>query len=96
MLTARKLTDEEIKDNDSKYEGCFMLEPRQYLDWAIDKKIHSRGCVQYNYDRLVLAFMLANDWDENSAITWIDYNLKFDPKNPKMPVIYREPVDDDD
>jgi hypothetical protein len=96
MLKARRLTEEELKDNDKRYEGCFMFEPRAFLDWAIDKKIHSRGCVQYNYDRLVLAFMLSNNWDENSAVSWVDYNIEFNPKDPKMPTVYREPADDDD
>lgn len=96
MLNARKLTEQELKDNDERYSGCVFFEPREYLDWAIDKKIHSRGCVQYNYDRLVLAFMLANNWDENSAVTWIDYNIERNPADPKMPVLYFEPADDDD
>jgi len=96
MLKARKLTEEELKENDFKYNDCIMLEPRNFLDWAIDKKIYSRGCVQYNYDRLVLAFMLANDWTEESAESWIDYNIEFNPREPKMPVIHREVADDDD
>lgn len=96
MLKARKLSEEEIKANDELYQGCIMLEPREWLDWAIQRKIPTTGAVEYNYDRLVLAFMEMNGWDENSAEAWVDYNIDFKPVSSLHPVMYHEPVDYED
>jgi hypothetical protein len=96
MLKARKLSEEEIKANDELYKGCVMLEPREWMDWAIQRKIHSKGCIEYNYDRLVLAFMEMNNWDENSAESWVDYNIDVKNPDPRYPVVYHEPIDDDE
>lgn len=98
MLKARKLTKEELDANDIKYKGCTMLEPREWLDWAIEKKDAKTGGVVYFYDRLVLAYMEAEQWDEDSAISWIDYNtirsLPYMP-DPK-PIIYFENYEDEE
>ena len=48
MLKARKLSEEEIKANDELYKGSFMLEPREWLDWAIQRKIPTTGAIEYN------------------------------------------------
>lgn len=95
MLKARKLSEEEVKANSETYKGCVMLEPREWLDWAIQRKIPTTGQIEYNYDRLVLAFMEMNEWTEESAESWIDYNI--DGVNDiNCPVVYHEPVSDDD
>jgi hypothetical protein len=96
MLKARKLSEEEIKANDDLYKGCVMLEPREWMDWAIQRKVPTTGAIEYNYDRLVLAFMEMNKWDENSAETWVDYNVDVKPASPRYPVVYHEPVDYED
>ena len=96
MLKARKLSEQEIKDNDELYKGCVLLEPREWMDWAIQRKVPTTGAIEYNYDRLVLAFMEMNDWDENSAETWVDYNVDVKPASPRYPVVYHEPVDYED
>lgn len=98
MLKARKLTKEELDANDIKYKGCTMLEPREWLDWAIEKKDAKTGGVVYFYDRLVLAFMEAETWDEESAMSWVDYNvIRALPyaQEPK-PIVFFEDADEDD
>lgn len=96
MLKARKLSEEEIKANDELYKGCVMLEPREWMDWAIQRKVPTTGAIEYNYDRLVLAFMEMNGWDDNSAETWVDYNVDVKSPDPRYPVVYHEPIDDDE
>ena len=44
----------------------------------------------------MLAFMEMNGWDENSAEAWIDYNIDTKQASPLLPVVYHEPVDDDE
>jgi hypothetical protein len=96
MLKARKLSEDEVKQNDILYKGCVMLEPREWLDWAIQRKIPTTGQIEYNYDKLVLAFMEMNQWSDESAESWVDYNIDSMSGTPNYPVVYHEPVDDDD
>ena len=98
MLKARKLSKEELDANDIKYKGCTMLEPREWLDWAIEKKDPRTGGVVYFYDRLVLAFMESQQWDEDSAVSWVDYNtVRAIPYLPDpKPIIFYENYDDNE
>ena len=95
MLKARKLSEDEVKQNDILYKGCVMLEPREWLDWAIQRKIPTTGRIEYNYDRLVLAYMEMNQWSDESAESWVDYNIESMAEVPNYPVVYHEPLDDD-
>ena len=50
------------------------LEPRADLDAAIVRRTRG-GAPVYGYARLVAVFMALNEWDEETAAEWVDYNV---------------------
>lgn len=54
------------------HENAVVLDPVE-LDTAITG-VTDDGRVVYDYEKLVAAFMSANNWTEDEATEWIDYN----------------------
>jgi len=50
------------------------LEPHTAFKKAIVKESKD-GCITYHYDLLVKVCMDLNDWDEDTAQEWVDYNI---------------------
>ena len=50
------------------------LEPRKEFDKAIVRKSKD-GCLTYNYFLLIEVCMEMNDWDDEEAADWVEYNI---------------------
>jgi len=50
------------------------LEPHTAFKKAI-VRTSKDGCITYSYDLLVKVCMDLNDWDEQTAVEWVDYNI---------------------
>jgi hypothetical protein len=76
MLTPRKLSKAELKDNDQLYKGCTMLEPRLWLDSAIVGKDAATGGVIYDYDTVVQCFSIKDGLSLDQAEEMVDFNTE--------------------
>jgi hypothetical protein len=50
------------------------LEPHTAFKKAIVRESKD-GCITYSYDLLIKVCMELHDWDEQTAVEWVDYNI---------------------
>lgn len=64
-----------VKLNNMLSMNTLQLDPR-YLDAAVvGASMTDKGwALEYNYERIVKAFMTGEKWDYEEAIEWTDYN----------------------
>ncbi len=59
-------------------DDVLAFEPREDLDCAIigfGGQACGKKLLIYDYQKLVNAFMVANNWTEDESIEWVDFNV---------------------
>ena len=51
-----------------------LIEPREHFDKCIIGVLYDQDKVVYDADQVIETFMRINDWDEETAIEWFEYN----------------------
>lgn len=91
----RRVSKADLKENSDKYEGCVFLEPREWLDQAIQGKCAATGGLIYDYDTVVEVFVAKDNLSYEDAMEMVDYNteraLPYLP-DPK-PILQRNEID---
>lgn len=80
MTAAEKLMD-------AGYEDVVILESYSYDDALIG--VTEDGRAVYDYDKMVTWLMEKEDWSQDEAIEWIEYNTirALDYAGPEAPII---------
>lgn len=96
MKKIKKLSKAELKDNEKEYPNVVFLEPREWLDNAIQGKDSITGGLIYNFDTIVEIFVQKDNLDWVDATDMVEFNLeKTLPymKEPR-PILAREDFDE--
>lgn len=80
---------------DERDDGLVLLEGPEFDGGIIGVSIDGRAV--YSYEKLVVALMKANGWDEQDAIDWVDFNTvgSLVASGGHMPIVMHE-LDTDD
>ena len=82
--TAKKPTNKQIIAAVNRYfeahdTYCLMIgttdEREDFAPAIIGVRLTPTPAVVYNYDKLVKCFMQQNEWDYETAVEWVDYNV---------------------
>jgi hypothetical protein len=98
MRKIRKLSNAELKDNQSEYPKAVFLEPREWLDNAIQGKDSATGGLIYNFDIIVDIFVQKDNLNWVDAVDMVEFNLeKTIPymKEPQPVIIKDTDVEED-
>ena len=95
----KKVSKATIKENDSLYDGCVFLEPRDWLDNAITGKCAATGGIIYDAELLVNAYMYRDNLSYDQAKQIVSFNAdRMISRMPKpQPIIrYAEEEEEQD
>lgn len=82
-----------IKDNETEYKGCHFLEPRDWLDNAIQGKCINTGGIIYDYDLLLQCYMQRDNISKSQAtqiVEWQTSNINKLTVDNKPVIQYKE------
>ena len=97
MKKIKKLSNAELKDNSLEYPKAVFLEPREWLDNAIQGKDSVTGGLIYNFDSIVDIYVQKDNLNWVDAVDMVEFHLqKTLPymKTPQ-PVVIKDDVEED-